>query len=477
MKVYVFLVYFILFCNQFIFAQNVVEKTVNRLMAKTEYKNALLGIHVEDLETGEVLVGRNSEKLLVPASALKLIATAAAFEMLGPSYHFQTRFGYTGKIDNGALKGDLVVIGGGDPALGSEYFMENYFNPHFLEVWAQRIKASGISRVEGNLIVDDSFYGTEKIPPAWIWEDIGNYYGAGSYALTVYDNILRVSFSSPEKAGEPTKIVSVVPNLEDLVWKNEVLSSDENRDLAYVFGSPFGNRRVIRGTIPKNRKLFTIKASNPFPEKLLANDYLFYLAQAGIFVSGKLVNEKVNKQEFLQVDVLESPPLNEIIKALNHESVNLFAEHLVKQIAAEKTGKGDRLSGLKIITQFWKKNGLDTDQLFMEDGSGLSPFNAVSPSFLSSVCRYMALESQNSRYFFESLPAPGQGTLQQFNSLLFPENSLRMKTGSMERVNCFAGYFSSPGGKKYVFSFMINHYDGPRKNVVADLEILLNSIQ
>jgi serine-type D-Ala-D-Ala carboxypeptidase/endopeptidase (penicillin-binding protein 4) len=477
MKVQVLLFFFFFFSWGELNSQPGYEKVVRQMLEKPEYKSAQAGIHISEIESGKVLFELNSGKMMIPASVLKLVTSAAALEILGPDYRFRTRIGYSGRIENGILKGNLIVIGGGDPALGSEYFRNHYFFPHFLEVWAQRIKGAGISRIEGNLILDGSLYDTEKIPPTWIWEDMGNYYGAGASALTIYDNLFRISFSSPREAGKPAEIISMYPLVEGLEWKNEVLSSDINRDLAYVFGSPENNRRVIRGTIPKNRKSFSIKASNPFPESLLARDLLKALSVNGVFLTGQMVFDTVPAQQFMQVFSFESPPLQEIVKVLNVESVNLFAEHLVKQVAAEKTGIGSRETGLKIISDFWESKGLNTSQLIMEDGSGLSHFNAVSPAFLSAVLHYMYNASPAFSAFYESLPTAGKGTLVLFNGQHFPESTLRLKSGSMTRVRCYSGYLKLKSGNTAAFSIMINHFSGSHSMLISEIEDLLSSLR
>jgi serine-type D-Ala-D-Ala carboxypeptidase/endopeptidase (penicillin-binding protein 4) len=208
-QVLVFIFFFFFFGN--LHSQSGFEKAVGQMLELPEYKSAQVAIYISEMETGKVLYELNGDKLMIPASVLKLVTSAAALDILGPDYRFRTRIGYTGTIEKGILKGNLVVMGGGDPALGSEYFRDHYFLPHFLEVWAQKIKAAGISRIEGNLILDGSLYDAEKIPPTWIWEDMGNYYGAGASALTVYDNLFRISFRSPAEAGRPAEIVSMQP--------------------------------------------------------------------------------------------------------------------------------------------------------------------------------------------------------------------------------------------------------------------------
>jgi serine-type D-Ala-D-Ala carboxypeptidase/endopeptidase (penicillin-binding protein 4) len=477
MMIRIFLVFFFLFGREGLLAQQGYEKAIRQFLEIPEYKNAQVGILIADAKTGSTIYELNSNKLMIPASVMKLVTTGAALEILGPDYRFQTRIGYSGKIKNGTLKGDLIIIGGGDPALGSEYFQDHYFFPHFLEVWARSIKNAGIKKVEGNLVMDNSLYDSENIAPTWIWEDMGNYYGAATNALSVYDNLFRITFRSPAKAGMPTEIVSMSPKVDGLEWTNEVLSSDINRDLAYVFGSPIDGRRVIRGTIPKNRKMFTIKASNPFPEKLLADDLMVHLANAGIFVSGDRITENVMAQAFRQIAVFESPSLSDIINILNVESINFFTEQLVKQIAAEKTGIGTREAGLKLISGFWESKGLDINQLFMEDGSGLSRFNAVSPAFMSDILHYMKSHSPFFTVFYESLPAAGKGTMMFFDPQKFSGNSFRLKSGSMTRVRCYAGYMLGDSGSEFIVTFFVNHFSGTHSKLIAEFEKILLEIR
>src|SRR6056297_3037034 len=218
-------------------SQQKFESALQELLEKPDYQHASAGIHIIDLKDGKEVYGYNSEMLMIPASTMKLVTSAAALEMLGPDYRFQTRIGYTGNNVDGTLNGDLVILGGGDPALGSEYFMDHYFHPHFMDVWAEKIKSAGIANVKGDLILDLSVYDSEKIPSTWIWEDMGNYYGAGASALTVYDNLFRITFRSPPLPGQLTEITAIYPKVPGLEFQNEVLSPNINRDRAYVFGS------------------------------------------------------------------------------------------------------------------------------------------------------------------------------------------------------------------------------------------------
>jgi D-alanyl-D-alanine carboxypeptidase/D-alanyl-D-alanine-endopeptidase (penicillin-binding protein 4) len=460
------------------FSQRDFQTGLQEILQKPEYKNATVGIQIVDLENGSPLFELNPEKLMIPASTLKIVTSAAAFEILGAGYRFKTKVGYVGEIlKNNELKGDLVVLGGGDPTLGSEYFKNLESCRDFVNIWVQKIKAAGIRKISGNIVFDRSLYNSEKIPPTWIWGDIGNYYGAGANAFTCYDNLFRITFKSPKEVGEKTEIIAIYPKIEDLKIINEVVASENKSDLAYVYGSPLDKNRVIRGTIPKDKNAFTIKAAVHQPEELLAKDLINQFEKDGIFISGEVKFETVDKNLLQTICIHESPELGEIVKVLNYESVNLFAEHLVMQIACEKTGQGNREKGIGLIKEFWQSKGIETVNLFMEDGSGLSHFNAISPAQITSILVFMAQKSENGDVFFNSLPNAGSGTLARFSNDFFPGNSLKAKSGSMTRVRCYAGYLELNSGHKVAFTIMFNNFSGQSSKLTKEIENLLFSIK
>ncbi|WP_297099544.1 D-alanyl-D-alanine carboxypeptidase/D-alanyl-D-alanine-endopeptidase [uncultured Draconibacterium sp.] len=467
MQVRYFSLLFLLIFSGQILAQNSFKSSVEKLLQQDNYKNASVGMNVIDLNSGETVFSLDPNKLLVPASTMKMITSGTALEILGAEYRFKTQISYTGKIDkNGVLDGDLVLIGGADPALGSEYFQDHYFE--FLKNWARQVKASGITKVKGDLILDDGIYDTERIPDSWVWGDIGNYYGAGPSAFTVFDNMYRITFSSPKKEGKLTKVIQTYPKIDGLQIDNEVLSADNNSDNAYVFGGPFDKHRVIRGTIPRNRSAFTIKASIPDPEEVLASAFLQSLSAEGVFVDGDSRFEKSVSKKTKLIYMQESPTLAEIAEVLNHESVNLFAEHFLKQIAVEKNGLGNRNDAIDLVKEYWEEQGLGMENIFMEDGSGLSHFNAVSPAFFT---RFLTRMASNDA-FVESLPVAGKGTFKRFDSQKLPGKTLQAKSGSMTRVRCYSGYLSTDKGNKLVFSFMFNDFGGSHSALIKEIEQL-----
>jgi len=460
------------FCSLTEIAQNnatSVQQIVSGWQTTPEMSNASIGVAISDIQTGKVLFKSEPQLSLVPASILKTVTTATALEVFGPNFRFKTSLSYSGNIRNDTLFGDLQIIGGGDPTLGSKYFPES---ESFLNKWAEAIQNLKIRHIQGNLVLDAGIYEKQMIPNTWIWEDMGNYYGSGACGLTVFDNLYEIHLASEKAADQLTKIIRMAPEIPGLDLQNEVLSSDLNSDQAYVFGSPMDSHRIIRGTIPKNKSDFVIKASVPDPPALLANEFSEKLKAAGILLSGKTRFEKAGVSD-QQIIVTQSPPLRDIIRVTNYESVNLFAEHFLKHLAFQKNGVGTTKEGCRIVEQFWKDKGIDLSGFFMNDGSGLSRFNAITAVQMVSILNYMKSKSAFSDDFYQSLAPAGSGTLTVFNDNDFPDGCLRAKSGSMTRVRCYAGYLTTISGRQLSFAFMLNNFSCSQSEIAKKIRELL----
>jgi D-alanyl-D-alanine carboxypeptidase/D-alanyl-D-alanine-endopeptidase (penicillin-binding protein 4) len=451
-------------------AQNSIQQKITGWQSTPGLANASIGITVSDNQTNEKLIESKPQLSLVPASILKTITTATALEVFGPNFRFKTTFAYSGIVRNDTLFGDLQIIGGGDPTLGSEYFPES---KPFQEKWIKALQNKRIRVITGSLILDATIYESHMIPNTWVWEDIGNYFGAGASGISVFDNIYEIHLKSEDVAGKPTKVIGINPEIPNLELTNEVVSSDSNSDEAYVFGSPEENKRVIRGTIPKNQTDFVVKASIPSPSVLLASEFRKKLSGNGISVSGGTKYEKVITGSSNQLSVIQSPPLWDIIRVTNHESVNLFAEHFLKHLAFQRTGLGTTENGCKFVMQFWKDKGLDMTGFFMNDGSGLSRFNAITANQMVDILNYMRNKSAYPADFYQSLATVGNGTLTVFSEANFPNDCLHAKSGSMTRVRCYAGYLTTLSGRQLSFAIMLNNFSCSQKEATLKIEELL----
>ncbi|WP_321318328.1 D-alanyl-D-alanine carboxypeptidase/D-alanyl-D-alanine-endopeptidase [Labilibaculum sp.] len=428
---------------------NKLQTYVNDFVSDSCFYSAGIGIVISNVKTGENLASNQAHLALTPASTQKLITTAAALEILGGNYQFKTEIKTDGELlKNGNLAGNIIVKGLGDPTLGSKYF-ENE-KPIEQQI-TEKIKALGIRKIQGKILADDSYIET-KIPATWIWEDIGNYYGAIPNGISFHDNLYSLFFLSG-KAGSATKLVKTEPQNTGMVFDNQVISSAVNRDLAYIFGGNTSNNRRIEGSIPQNRALFEVKGALLHPKNCLIESLNKSFAKVGISIENKVFPAEKNSLLFS----LNSPELKDIVNLTNQKSINLFADHLLFEIGAKESGKASWENGIEAVKNFWNQKGLPTKYISLYDGSGLSHFNAVSANFFDQVLREM-YHSKHSNEFISSLPVAGiSGTLKSFGTDSDLQENWKAKTGSMTGVRTYCGYLKTKTGKEYSVSILINN--------------------
>jgi D-alanyl-D-alanine carboxypeptidase/D-alanyl-D-alanine-endopeptidase (penicillin-binding protein 4) len=441
--------------------------------------HASVSLCVADAESGSIVMEYNPGKSLIPASVMKLITSAAALELLGPQYTFKTKIGYTGSLNkrSGKLTGNIIIQGGGDPALGSKYFSDHYQD--FLGSWVTEIRKLGIKKIEGKVVTDDSYYDFQPVPAKWLWEDAGNYYGAGVYGLSVFDNAYEIHFRTLSDSSQ-LFIKEIVPyecRYEFSNWLVAAGTSDEG----YVFAAPYSTNGWLAGTIPVNREDFVLKASITDPPFLIAKMLNGKLEIAGINISGypSTIRLEQNKLPDKIVPVAEtiSPHLTDIIEVLNHESVNLYAEHLVKELGKKYKNNGSTNTGIEVIKDFLNDAGIKTEGMFIEDGSGLSPLNAINTRELVNLLIYMKSRGTYFPEYYSSLPEAGkEGTLTDYFKDPVFNSRLKAKSGSMTRVRSYAGYLTTLSGKEMIFSIIVNNYTGPSQKVISDIEEIIKEI-
>ncbi len=438
-----------------------------------ELSCANIGILVKEVQTNKTIVEYRSDKTLIPGSNFKLITTATALNLLGPDYRFPTMLEFDGHIDQkGILHGNIYIVGSGDPTIGSEDFN----NVDFIEKWVMAVKKMGIKAVDGRIVADVSAFDKEVIPPNWVWEDMGNYYAAGVYGLSLDDNLYRLTFRTDSIGSTPT-IIAISPNFHPIIFHNYLTASPINADRSYLHGAPFSYQRTITGTLPANRASFVVKGDLPNPPLALASFFTDQLNQQEIHVSGSPTDTLPSLyRKRTQFYTHYSPDLNSIIDKTNTESNNLFAEHIFKRLALIAHPVATREEATEVVKQFWATHQADTTSLFIEDGSGLSPFDGVTPRFFVHLLIYMRKENAYGNQLFNSLPIAGQsGTLRNFLANTPLEGKVHAKSGSIKRVLCYSGYLEH-NNKEYAFSIMTNCFKGSASNVQKAIEKFLLSI-
>ena len=432
----------------------VLDAALKKLAHDEQIKHATISLYVVDTKSGIPIYDINSQAGLAPASCQKLITSVAAFEILGKDFHYYT---YIGLDLSGPDKtiGSLFIIGRGDPTLGSWRWKSTADTMVFSKITAVLFK-NHISSFGQPLYVDDIFYGLQPVPDGWIWQDIGNYYGAACYGFNWHENQYDLVLQPGEQEGDATLLVKTLPRVPGLIFQNTISTGARGSgDNGYIYASPFSSIAITVGTIPLQKGQFTITGSLPDPAVVFKAGLIEYLQSQKISIidsSYSFINNRINNKPVSgptrYIDSIASPSLDSINYWFLKKSVNLYGEAFLKAMAVQKYPfiKREQIydSALAIIKNFWKERGIESSALNISDGSGLSPANRVTTNALVTVLQYA-----RSQEWFPSF----------YNAL--PElNGIKMKDGYINGVRSFTGYVKSKSGKEYTFSFIINNFSG-----------------
>ncbi len=451
-------------------AQSSLQKAIDRLAADPVLKSGGLSMTVMDVKTGEVLASHQKDHGLAPASSLKVITTGVAMDVLGADFRFKTELQYDGEIDGeGTLNGNIYIKGFGDPTLGSDHFGKTKpLNP-LMQDFVKALQKTGIKRINGMVIGDASFFGTQVDGRTWSWEDMGNYYGAGAWGLNIRDNRYHLTFRQQSQLGAIPTIEKIEPEIPNLLHINEVRSAEKGSgDNAYIFGSVYNYTRFLRGTIPVGTGPFEIKGSIPDPPFFAAYSLLAASERAGL-QSNKKATSLLELQRTSDFQSIErkviythySPTLKEIVSITNMKSINMYCEALLRYLGKSQKGEGTAEAGLEVIDEYLEQKGVDRNGFFMEDGSGLSAFNVVSSYQFASYMRAIALNKELYADFRPSLPvATKSGSLRYMFKGTAAAGKIRAKSGGLKRVRSYTGYVETNSGQLLSFSIICNRFSG-----------------
>ena len=420
-----------------------------------------MSVLVQNLTTGEVIDSYRADKVVPPASVMKLLTTAASLEIMGPGFRFPTILEHTGYIESGVLHGDLYIRGGCDPSLGWQG------KTAFLTQWVKAVRAAGIQRIDGSVVADMTMLDGEAQNPGWLCEDAGNYYAPGIFALNYYGNTMNIVL----KSGEPGTVATVVgtePKVEDIVFINRIRCDKIQYDGAFVSGIPYSRERYLTGAVPSNLGTFGIKGDLPNPGLLLARHFTNRLREAGIPVLRDAryepdYNPLTPPRQELYIHYSE--PLAELIKETNVNSNNLYAEALFRYLGTRYTLPGTIHNSQDLLRDYWRRRGVAVQNAIIKDGCGLAPQDAVSAKAFVQLLTVMA-KSPNKNEWMASLPVSGQtGTLRSLCAQTALEGRIHAKSGTIAGTKNFAGYIDMPNGDTWVFAILINSAPGKAKNI------------
>ncbi len=457
----------------------IINSAIAQNSAITEFVNsdnltqASVGFLVKDITNGKVVAHYQENTDRNPASVTKIITTASAMEMLTDTFRFKTNIEYCGTItEDSVLLGDLFIRGDGDPTLGSAYA------PVTCDFYGEALMAvqqKGIKRITGHVVGDATVFKEDGAPFHWLVEDIGSSYSPTPSGLNIQDNLLGIVISSDSTGIACTKCEPYTSLMQP-----KIEMTQEGKMVSWrMTKTDFSWTPTLRGNIPMDAKQY-IKTEMPEPALFLADSIRNMLLHAGIEVEGTATTSKWYKRDSIRdtLFVHRSNTLKEIERVTNYRSNNLYAECIFLTLSKQK----DTLApcagwrSANVISKYWEGKGLESKRIFQVDGSGLSMKNAISPKFMVDVLTYMYTTSKYQKQFLYTLPTAGRnGTVASFMKGTALEGKAFVKSGSMERVQNYAGYINA-NGKWYAFCIMVSNFTGVRKPLVKQIATLINEV-
>ncbi|MHC4942445.1 MAG: D-alanyl-D-alanine carboxypeptidase/D-alanyl-D-alanine endopeptidase [Planctomycetota bacterium] len=438
------------------------RNAVDKALAHPNLRGASIGVEIYSITRNKVVYSRGADIALIPASNNKLLTTASALHHLGSEFRFSTRVYATGPISEGALQGDLVVRGGGDPCMCERFNSENPLES--LERLANGVAAAGIRQVTGELLLDDTLFDREYVAPGWPQDQLNFHYCAPVAGFSILENLVRLEVVPAAQAGRPA-LMRLIPEDAPFSIQGEIMTTGKKGENLIHIPRPQENGVIkISGRTYSGNPASTYIAAVRFPVHYFGSLFAAALDRAG--VTGvrdfRLVQTEPDYEQegWTLLHELDSDFLQVII-ITNKESHNHFAEQLFKLTGHEVAGKGTFRTGEFAARQFFEDCGIEVDDSFvMKDGSGLARGNHISAHILTALLKAMYRSPHRDTYI-RSLPIAGMDGSMEHRLTGHPYRSrVRGKTGWIREVSALSGYAQSLSGEVFAFSILFNGYKG-----------------
>jgi D-alanyl-D-alanine carboxypeptidase/D-alanyl-D-alanine-endopeptidase (penicillin-binding protein 4) len=416
-----------------------------------------VGVYVQVLKTGRVVYSENGIKPMVPASNLKVVTTAAAFDLLGPDFRYVTELRGGAPDAQGVLHGDIYLKGSGDPTMCLPYV-----NPTApWKFFVKHLKEKGIRTIQGDLVGDDSAFDREYLGQGWFDRYLLDSYAAPISALSLNSNVVELTITNQGvRLDPPSGGFQLQKQYRDGGYEECWITRERNSEVTAVKGT------VPAGSVIKR----TVTVANPGMYTL--GSLASTLKSNGIAIKGRsrlisLGGEVGRCRATPLIAQYKSPRLKDIAAQVNKESDNVFAGHLFKTLGEHSRGQGTAANSEAAVRDFLRKHKISDEGLVMVDGSGLSTSNRISPRQLVGVVEIMWRHGHG-QAFVDSLPTGGEGTLtSRLGGLV-----VRAKTGTLEEHSALTGYLVSAYGQTLGFSILVNNVDETWYGVELEDKIL-----
>jgi D-alanyl-D-alanine carboxypeptidase/D-alanyl-D-alanine-endopeptidase (penicillin-binding protein 4) len=430
------------------------EEILRQVRVLPAFRSAELGIYVKNLSDEIDILKFNEDRLMAPASILKIRTVRRAMDIFGPEHRFKTKVTLAGEIDQSIFYGDIIIKGYGDPSFGSQLNGATDLKEVVSELIAF-FRQHGITCIYGAVVADASYFDLPGIPSGYIAEDVGNYYGAGAYGLNIQDNAYEITFNRKK-------------NLKPTIWQFDSMAvsfvssdviADGQSDQAYIYDHPMPGGVHVVGKIPFGQGLFKIKGSIKMPPFYAAKKLQHMLAASGIEFQREprvIWESTADIKHGVWLKEYSSPPMAEFLKPILHKSNNMYAEVLHRHVL--KAGVESR----------------SASAFRVDDGSGLSPTNRITATELMNDLQRL-MESDHFPLFLENMPKNGlDGTVRSVLKNL--KDALYLKSGSIGGVRAYMGFRRSKSGDWIGFVCMANEITSSGNESRKAWEVLLDWI-
>jgi D-alanyl-D-alanine carboxypeptidase/D-alanyl-D-alanine-endopeptidase (penicillin-binding protein 4) len=477
------LVLFFLICSVMPAQIPSIQKLAESYDQSDSLKHAQWGVYAKYVDNGEVVVSLNSEESLAPASCMKTLTVAAGYCYLGSDFRCATKIYYDGEIDGkGTLTGNIYIVGGGDPTLGSSLVKGSLPLDSLMGTWKEALRAKGIKKINGAVIADDSFFDPTPIPDTWVWGDMGNYYGMSVSGLCMNDNLYQLYFKPAAAPGGPAEILRMNPEIPGLTFTNYMKTGEKGSgDNGYIYCAPNQYTAEAKGTIPAGVDEFFIKGSIPNPALFAAQYFTAYLNKSGIAVANSAMrsSQKTIYNEFNLIHTTYSPEYKYIAEIILKRSFNLYAEQVFKLISVKNSGDGSFEHAADMVMKYLKDYGIDSAGVKLYDGSGLSRANMITAKTFVDLFAHVAKTDYFEDYY-HTFSLAGDSTdigfFKRFGVGTEVAYNARIKSGTIGRVKCHSGYIKDKSGRLIAFSFLANNLSISGDSVLDIHKELLKAI-
>jgi D-alanyl-D-alanine carboxypeptidase/D-alanyl-D-alanine-endopeptidase (penicillin-binding protein 4) len=450
-------------------------KRVDSAIDESELAAARWGICVISMADGSTLYERNGDKLFTPASNMKIYTTGVALDLLGADYRWRTSVYAAAQPDaNGRVQGDLILYGRGAPDLAVDNKDDNRGS---LAKLAEDLYARGVRSVSGNVIGDESYFRGDSLGDGWQWTDLQWYFAAEASALSINGNEVDVNFV-PSSSADESPVVRTSDTESYVTVQNRMAPGQRSRPATIGLHRGLSDNNVeVWGEFAPGSKGFGARLSVHKPALWAAKLFVRALGTRGIQVEGQTLsrdsrvppNQRFDPTHSLELAFVQSQALSEIAKKTNKESINLYAELILRTLGRERgemaalsqaigRERGDDEAGLAVIRVWLARAGIASNRLALHDGSGLSRLDLVTPETSARLLLSLSRTAAGP-VFKESLPIAGRdGTLA--GRLKTLADSVSAKTGSLTYDNSLSGYLTTSKGQLLTFSIMCNDQTG-----------------